>query len=387
MAAGKKRTNCTTKGCRGKAFACAAVCIDHFNAETMAPPLPAAVDLRTFDDMPLNVRVLRDSGIASEASDEGFKAAVLLWCAAWHHIPAASLPDNEATLARLAGYGRDLRGWKRVREEALRGFVRCKDGLLYHLYMCDKAWEAWGKSEAGRTSAAARWGSGQDIDNSENQGMRSDDSGTPSRIPTASRNAPASVHATGDADALRSQCSEQNRDITTTSSIPTTAPARASAAAEDYVSKISGAIWHIAGQTQTMDRWRAGGKIDDFRHVRAWIEKGFTEGEILGVARAVIEKAGEIRSLWGLLARAVPEEIAKLREGVSPAAAPGSGAGVHSNAEYDQWKARYVGYRERKEIWPDIWGPKPGERGCQCPQKVIDDVELALPEFLKRVAS
>lgn len=122
-----------------------------------APPIPAEVDLRTFDDMPLDVRALRDSDTAAEVTDEAFRAAVMLWCSAWHQIPAASLPNDDQKLARLAGYGRDTRGWKRVREQALRGFQLCSDGRLYHLYMCAKAKKAFAKKNEQKVKANERW--------------------------------------------------------------------------------------------------------------------------------------------------------------------------------------------------------------------------------------
>lgn len=111
---------------------------------TISPPLtPSDCDLRDFQFMPLDVRRLRDSGLATLAEPEAAWAAVLLWCAAWHQVPAASLPDDDRELAALAGYGRVVKEWKRVRESALRNFVMCSDGRLYHPVVAEKAVEAW----------------------------------------------------------------------------------------------------------------------------------------------------------------------------------------------------------------------------------------------------
>lgn len=123
----------------------------------MDPLVPPEVDLRNFHYMPLDVVRLRDSDIAGVEDGEVFRAAVLAWCAAWHQVPAASLPDDDAVLARLTGYGRDLATWRRVREAgALRGFVRCSDGRLYHPVVAEKALEAWDKKgrQAERTRRA-----------------------------------------------------------------------------------------------------------------------------------------------------------------------------------------------------------------------------------------
>lgn len=131
------------------------------------PPIPAAIDLRTFDDMPLDVRALRDSDTAAEVTDQAFRAAVMLWCSAWHQIPAASLPNDDRKLAGLAGYGRDMRGWKRVRTQALRGFQLCSDGRLYHLYMCEKAIKAWKLKNVNTGKANGRWNKPNHLNNNE----------------------------------------------------------------------------------------------------------------------------------------------------------------------------------------------------------------------------
>ena len=109
----------------------------------MTEPLtPAGLDLRDFDWMPLEVMRLRDSDLSVLASGDAFRAAVLLWCAAWHQVPAGSLPTDDRLLANLAGYGRDLEGWVHVKDDALRGFIECSDGRMYHPVVCEKAIEA-----------------------------------------------------------------------------------------------------------------------------------------------------------------------------------------------------------------------------------------------------
>lgn len=113
------------------------------------------VDLRNFAFMPLDVVRLRDSDLVAQASDAAFRAAVLLWCAAWHQVPAGSLPDDERALAHLSGFGRDLRSWRSVRDEALRGFEKCSDDRLYHPVIAEKAIEAWSKKQAFKKRTAA----------------------------------------------------------------------------------------------------------------------------------------------------------------------------------------------------------------------------------------
>jgi hypothetical protein len=123
-------------------------------ADLPQPPVPIDADLRHFPNMPLEAARLRDSDIASVANPEVFRCAVMLWCAAWHQVPAGSLPADDATLARMAGLGRDLRTWKRLRADVLRGFHQFSDGRLYHRVICEKVIEglnstavhAWNKA-------------------------------------------------------------------------------------------------------------------------------------------------------------------------------------------------------------------------------------------------
>ncbi|MGZ9893046.1 DUF1376 domain-containing protein [Bordetella bronchiseptica] len=108
-----------------------------------APLTPPDCDLRDFAFMPLDVARLRDSDLAIQVGAEEFRAAVLLWCAAWHQVPAASLPDDDKVLAALAGYGRVVAEWRKHRDGALYGWVQCDDGRLYHPVVAEKAREAW----------------------------------------------------------------------------------------------------------------------------------------------------------------------------------------------------------------------------------------------------
>lgn len=108
-----------------------------------APLTPADSDLQDFPFMPLQVARLRDSDLAAEAHPEACWYAVLLWAASWHQLPAGSLPDNETVLARLCGLGRDLKTFRKHRDDALRGFVLCSDGRLYHPVVAEQVREAW----------------------------------------------------------------------------------------------------------------------------------------------------------------------------------------------------------------------------------------------------
>ena len=124
--------------------------------EAPKPLVPFEIDLRDFPYMPLDVVRLRDSELAVVLSGEEFRSAVLLWCASWHQVPASSLPDDDRLLASLAGFGRDIKGWKAVRQAALRGFIACSDARLYHPVIAEKALKAHAqrRGQVQRTAAA-----------------------------------------------------------------------------------------------------------------------------------------------------------------------------------------------------------------------------------------
>lgn len=115
------------------------------------PLTPPDCDLRDFAFMPLDVVRLRDSDISAISSGDEFRCAVLIWCASWHQVPASSIPDEDIILAQLAGFGRVVKEWKKVKEGALRGWIKCADGRLYHPVVAEKANEAW------RAKLEQRW--------------------------------------------------------------------------------------------------------------------------------------------------------------------------------------------------------------------------------------
>lgn len=128
-----------------------------------APFTAPDCDLRDFAFMPLDATRLLDSDLFALATGDEFKAAIALWCKAWTQVPAGSLPDDDRVLAHLSRAGTK---WKKVKAMALRGFVKCDDGRLYHPVVCEKANEAWGKKQSYRDRSkkgnAKRWGSQKD---------------------------------------------------------------------------------------------------------------------------------------------------------------------------------------------------------------------------------
>lgn len=110
-----------------------------------APLVPAEVDLRGLEYMPLLGLHLFGSDFNAQATDTEWRAAVTIWWAAWNQVPAASLPDDDVALCRHADFGRDLRAWRKVKARALHNFVLCSDGRLYHTFLAKQALIAWEK--------------------------------------------------------------------------------------------------------------------------------------------------------------------------------------------------------------------------------------------------
>ncbi|MFP3185068.1 MAG: DUF1376 domain-containing protein [Paraburkholderia sp.] len=112
------------------------------------PLTPADCDLTGYRWMPLDVIRVIDSDTFGISTGDEFKTAFRLWAKSWQQVPAASLPDDDRVLAHLAGLSENLPKWKKVRAVALRGFIKCSDGRLYHPVIAEKAIEAMGKREA-----------------------------------------------------------------------------------------------------------------------------------------------------------------------------------------------------------------------------------------------
>lgn len=138
------------------------------------PLTPPDCDLRDFAYMPVDAARLLDSDFYALSTAEEFKAALTLWFKCWSQVPAASLPNDDRVLAHLSGAGAK---WKKVKDMALRGFVLCSDGRLYHTVVAEKANDAWAKRQSYRDRSkkgnSKRWGSQKD----EQQQSQNDPSG------------------------------------------------------------------------------------------------------------------------------------------------------------------------------------------------------------------
>lgn len=110
-----------------------------------APLVPAEVDLRGLEYMPLLGDRLFASDFDLDANDTEFRIGLKLWWAAWKQVPAGSLPKEDSRLCKLAGLGEAPAKWRKVRDRALHGFIECSDGRLYHPVVAKQALIAWEK--------------------------------------------------------------------------------------------------------------------------------------------------------------------------------------------------------------------------------------------------
>lgn len=124
------------------------------------PMTPSDCDLRDYVWMPLDCNRLLTSETWVLGNAEEKVAALTLWMKSWHQVPAGSLPNNDRMLAHMSEAGSR---WPKVREHALRGWVLCDDGRLYHPVVAEKARESWehkqaqkARTEAARAAKAAK---------------------------------------------------------------------------------------------------------------------------------------------------------------------------------------------------------------------------------------
>jgi hypothetical protein len=142
--------------------------------------------------MPLFGNHLFGSEFNAAASDSEWRAAMTLWWAAWNQVPAGSLPSDDVALCRLADLGRDVKGWRKLKDRALHGFSACSDGRLYHDFLCQQALVAWDKRIKER-ERKAKWRADHEAKKAGRNGDKTDLS--PSLSPSQERGQDGSVPA------------------------------------------------------------------------------------------------------------------------------------------------------------------------------------------------
>jgi len=130
-------------------------------------PLPLDARIGTFDRMDwFHGRFLRSETVARAIAEKREAAAfysVMLWSASFEQSPIGTIPDSEAGQMFLVGLGADVRRWRAVAPDALRGFQALEDrdgqvieGRLGHPTMIDVAVEAWDRHRTHEMRKAQR---------------------------------------------------------------------------------------------------------------------------------------------------------------------------------------------------------------------------------------
>jgi hypothetical protein len=121
-----------------------------------APLTPAGCDLRSHTYFPLHYDRLLRSKWWRRASDLARSRNVDLWAHAFREVPAASLPDDDAELADMAGFGRDLAAFLKAKAEIMEPWVLCSDGRHYHPTLSEVASDLWDRMDTKRRANRER---------------------------------------------------------------------------------------------------------------------------------------------------------------------------------------------------------------------------------------
>jgi hypothetical protein len=354
-----------------------------------APLVAPDSDLRDFPYMPLDVVRLRDSDLAASVTGEEFRAAVLLWCASWHQIPAGSLPDDDTQLSHLAGFGRVIKEWKKVKNGALHRWMKCSDGRLYHPTVAEKVIEGmksrnvrlW-KAECARirkhnerhkgnlaqpdfdewVSQRCRVNTGSNV-TSDSIGM-SHATSPPRHSDSGCDNQQRHAEVTRDIDTQKGR-EGKGRDISTKqlSKIPEPS-ARPPGRTRADLDAIEAMLREASGVVDNPSR---PGAFSDLSEILGFLDAGVSlEETILPVLRAKKSK-GHSAFSWSFFTPAIRDAIEKRQatRAVTPTQAPKSSEKTYAIGYHDiRWTEQFL--RDRIAAWLDRgwwpeenWGPPP----------------------------
>ena len=343
---------------------------------TEPAPLTSNIDLRGYAFMPLDVARLRDSDLATTATGEEFRAAVLLWCASWHQVPAASLPTDDVLLAKLAGFGRDRKSWLTVKNGALHGFVLCSDGRLYHPVIAEKAIEAFERREAyrKRTAAAtearrkakeARSGQSDDVHNGSGDEHRDDtlddiEDDPIDDVPDDNRNV---------ADRYERNDHQGTGTGTGTKKGKNLGSSPVGAKPDDEPEGFEEFWENYPIRAGTRDRK---GAVKAFR---AAVNRGAEQPKIIAGAKAYADYERCVGKFGTEYVRRATTWLNADGWNETYLAPPpvrsGHGNGVAQPEPLSHLRARLISARERKMWDRREWGPMPGEPGCRVPSELL----------------
>lgn len=294
--------------------------------------------------MPVDVVRLRDSDLAAEGDPASNWYAFILWCAAWHQRPAGSLPKADDKLAYLVRL--DKRGWKKHRAGALRGWIECLDGRLYHPVVTEKVIDALAVSRAGKRGAAARWSpkTEQVIENTQD------------------------AECGGNADCEQAAMPRSDLNGIEQKEDPPIPPGGGSEGESDF-DRFWKAYPHRGRHADPMKPAR-----EAFEHA---VDSGASVEDILlgarrysGVVQATRTEPKHVPTAANWLGDEAWQQYVEMPEDPS---APST------DPTRSLWLARLKGYRP-EAFWPSSHGPRPGQPNCQIPKSVLIEVGLLKPE-------
>jgi hypothetical protein len=304
------------------------------------PLTPPDCDLRGMPYMPLDVLRLRESDMVAITNGEQFKAAFLLFAAAWNQVPAASLPNDDWVLARLAGYG--LARWYKLRPMALRNWVRCSDGRLYHPVVAEKARAAWRARLRQRARAKKRW---------------ADDGGDDDAEPT-DESRPLKRFPLDRAAAMQGRGRATGRG-TERESVP-----EGTGAARVELSGANAAAW--ARAVEVLTRQGGLGECEARRMFGLLLARhGLEANELIeAISRVEAKGTSDPESYLAAAAGSVVEQKA-----ARAAREPRPAWGVQ------EWRLAVELFRDEGR-WLSVLGPPPGEAGCRVPADILAEFAL-----------
>lgn len=366
------------------------------------PFTPENCDLRDFPRMMLDIQRLRNSPFDAIADDAAWRAGLNLWMSAWHAIPAASLESEEAALCKAAGLGRDLRTWKRIRAAAMRGWVLCNDGRLYHETVAEIALEAWLEKLAQRLSSGAgnakRWGTVFDPAPVEAEigkaiallaALNPDAKAIPKASRRLSRPRPGGTSSASQRDAQIVPSGSQEKLNGIDNPLTPKGEPQLSlipAEAEPDEVRLAFNLWNETAKrcglpnALTLDdgRRRAIRKRLDVAGLAGWREAlAAVEASALCVGQKPGRDGGSpFRADLGFVCQA--KSFGRLREGFyGNDAKPIRSSATVEVDPLEQTRRRVDRYLNGSKFWNATdWGPPPGKPGCEVPPQILAEFGL-----------
>ena len=107
------------------------------------PLVASHINLAKFPWAPVRLGFLESHPLLLIENAEPFRALIVLIAKAWKEQPAGTLPNNNNRLAEMAGFGRDVNAWNKVRDEVLDEWILAIDGRWHHAETAGWVHQAW----------------------------------------------------------------------------------------------------------------------------------------------------------------------------------------------------------------------------------------------------